>query len=128
MTPVKALKSGAALIMRMSADAAAWVTKYQATMDWLKTKDATAKAGASTQEVTKVGDVVRELEPIEAAPGGARLDVPGVGGPEPRLTMRTQATIEAGEAETSIRDAGWADVEESREAVEAPPDARKEVE
>jgi hypothetical protein len=39
----------------------------------------------------------------------------------------TQATIEAAEAETSVRDAGRADVEESREVVEAPPDAGKEV-
>jgi hypothetical protein len=36
-------------------------------------------------------------------------------------------TIEAIEAETSIRDVGRADVEESREVVEAPPDAGKEV-
>jgi hypothetical protein len=56
MTPVKALKSGAALMMRTPADDAAWVTKYQAATERLKTKEATAKAGASAQEVTKVGD------------------------------------------------------------------------
>jgi hypothetical protein len=128
MTPVKALKSGAALIMWTPTDAATWVTKYQAALERLKTKVATAKAGASAQEVTRVGDVVRETEPVEAASGGARLDVPGVGGPEPGSTTRTQATIEAGEAETSIRDVGRADVEKSREVVEAPSDVRKEAE
>jgi hypothetical protein len=69
---------------------------------------------------------MRELESIEAAPGGARLDVPGVGGPKPVSTARTQATIKVVEAETSVHDAGWADVEESREVVEATPDAGKE--
>jgi hypothetical protein len=53
--------------------------------------------------------------------------VPGVGGLEPWSTTTTQATIEVIEAETSIRDARRADVEESREVVEAPPDARKEA-
>jgi hypothetical protein len=41
--------------------------------------------------------------------------------------VRTQATIEAVGAETSVRDTGQADVEESREVVEAPPDVEKEA-
>jgi hypothetical protein len=80
MTPVKALKSGATLMMRMPADDAAWVAKYQAATERLKTKEAAAKAGASAQEVAGVGDAAREPEPVEAAPSSARLDVPGVGG------------------------------------------------
>jgi hypothetical protein len=52
-------------------------------------KEAAAKAGASAQEVAGLGDATREPEPVEAAPGGARLDVPGVGGPEPGSTART---------------------------------------
>jgi flavin-binding protein dodecin len=43
------------------------------------------------------------------------------------LTATTQATVEAAEAETSVRDVGWADVKESREVVEAPPNAGKEA-
>jgi uncharacterized membrane protein YqiK len=39
----------------------------------------------------------------------------------------TQATVEAAEAETSVRDMGWADVEKSREVVEALPEVGKEV-
>jgi hypothetical protein len=39
----------------------------------------------------------------------------------------TQATIEAAEAETSVRDAGRADVKMSREVVEAPPEAGLEA-
>jgi hypothetical protein len=39
----------------------------------------------------------------------------------------TQVTVEAAEAETSIRDTRWADVEESREVAEAPPDVGKEA-
>jgi hypothetical protein len=106
MTPIKALKSGAALMMRMPADDAAWVTKYQAATEWLKTKEAAAKAGASAQEVARAGDATREPEPVEAALGGARLNVPGVGGPELGSTTRTLATIEVGKAETSVRDMG----------------------
>jgi hypothetical protein len=89
MTPVKALKSGVALIMRMPANDDAWVTKYQAVTERLKIKEATAKAGASAQEVTRVGDAAWEPEPVEATPGGARLNVPGVGRLEPGSTMRT---------------------------------------
>jgi hypothetical protein len=63
---------------------------------------------------------VREPEPVEAAPSGAELDMPGVGGPEPRSTATTQATVEVIEAKTFVRDAGRADVKESREVVEAP--------
>jgi hypothetical protein len=128
LTPIKALKSGAALMMRMPADDAAWVTRYQASTERLKMKEAAAKVGASTQEVARVGDATREPELVEAAPGGTRIDVPGVGGPEPRLTVRTQAIVEAIEAEISIRDTGRANVEESREVVEAPLDAGKEAE
>jgi hypothetical protein len=76
-------------MMRTPADDAAWVARYQATMERLKTKEATAKAGASAQEIAGVSDATREPEPVEAAPGGARPDVPGVGGPEPRSTART---------------------------------------
>jgi hypothetical protein len=127
LTPVKALKSGAAMMMRTPTDEAAWVMRYQATTEWLRTREATAKAGASAQEVAGLGDAPRESELIEAALGGARLDVPGVGGSEPGSSATTQATIEAAEAKTSVRDVGRADVEESREVVEAPPEAGKEA-
>jgi hypothetical protein len=40
MTPAKALKASAALMMRTPADAAAWVTKYLAVPEWLKVKEA----------------------------------------------------------------------------------------
>jgi hypothetical protein len=126
MTPVKALKSGAALMMRMPADDTAWVAKYEAATEWLKTKEAVAKAGASAQEVARVGDAAQEPEPVKAAPGCARLDVPGIGGLEPGSTTRTLETVEAGKAETSIRDARRADVEKIKEMVEAPPDVGKE--
>jgi hypothetical protein len=41
--------------------------------------------------------------------------------------VTTQATIEAAEAKTFIRDAGRADVKKSREVVEAPPEAGEEA-
>jgi hypothetical protein len=53
--------------------------------------------------------------------------VPDIGGSEPGSIATTQATIEAAEAKTSVCDAGRADVEESREVVEAPPDVGKEA-
>jgi hypothetical protein len=49
LTPIKALKSGAALMMRTLADDAAWVVRYQAATEWLKMKEAAAKAGASAR-------------------------------------------------------------------------------
>jgi hypothetical protein len=70
---------------------------------------------------------VREPELVEAVPGDARLEVPGVGGSEPGSTVTTQAIVEAVEAETSICDAGWADVKKSREVMEALLEARNEV-
>jgi hypothetical protein len=88
-TPIKALKSGATLMMWTPADDAAWVARYQAATKWLRTKEAAAKAGASAQEVTGLGDATREPEPVEAALGGARLNVLGVGGSEPRSTAMT---------------------------------------
>jgi hypothetical protein len=42
--------------------------------------------------------------------------------------MRILVTVEASKAETSVCDAGRADVEKIKEVVEAPPDARKEEE
>jgi hypothetical protein len=56
--------------------------RYQAATEQLKTNEVTAKAGASTQEVAGLGDTTREPELVEASLGGARLDVPGVGGPD----------------------------------------------
>jgi hypothetical protein len=47
MTPVKVLKTRAALMMWTPADDAAWVTKCQAATEQLQAKEAAAKAGAS---------------------------------------------------------------------------------
>jgi hypothetical protein len=47
LTPVKALRSDAALMMRTAADAAAWVAKYQAAAERLKLREAAAQSGAS---------------------------------------------------------------------------------
>jgi hypothetical protein len=106
LTPVKALKSGAALMMRTPTDDVTWVARYQAAMERLRTREATAKAGVSTQEVAGPGDATREPEPVEAVPGGGRLEVPGVGGSEPGSIAMTQVTVEAAKAETFVRDAG----------------------
>jgi hypothetical protein len=114
-------------MMRTPTDDAAWVMRYQAATERLRTREATAKVGASAQEVAGIGDAPRESGPIEAALGDARLDVPGVGGSEPGSTTMTQATAEATEAETSICDVGRMDVEELREVVEAPPEAGTEA-
>jgi hypothetical protein len=46
-TPVKALRSGVALMMRTPADDDAWVVRYQAVTERLRTREAAAKAGAS---------------------------------------------------------------------------------
>jgi hypothetical protein len=47
LTPVKALRSGTALMMLTPADDAAWVARCQATTERLRMREATAKAGAS---------------------------------------------------------------------------------
>jgi hypothetical protein len=83
--------------------------------------------GVSAQEVAGPSDATREPEPVETVLGGAKLEVPGIGGSDSRSTATTQATVEAAKAKTFTRDAGRADVEKSREVVEAPPDAGKEA-
>jgi hypothetical protein len=47
MTPAKALKAGAALMMRTPADATAWVARYQSVIERLKAKESVVKTGAS---------------------------------------------------------------------------------
>jgi hypothetical protein len=129
MTPtlVKALRSGAALMMRTPADDTAWVTRYKAATERLRTREAAAKVGASAQEVAGPGDAAREPEPVEVVLSGARLKVPDAGGSEPGSIATTQATVEATEAETSVHDAGRGDVKKLREVVEAPPEAGQEA-
>jgi hypothetical protein len=114
-------------MMWMPADDAAWVTRYQAATERLRTREAAAKAGASVQEVAGPGDAARELEPVEVVSSGARLKVPDAGGSEPGSIVTTQATIEATKAETSVCDVGRGDVKKSREVVEAPPEAGQEA-
>jgi hypothetical protein len=46
LTPVKALRSSAALMMRTAADDAAWVAKYQAAAERLRLQEAAAQSGA----------------------------------------------------------------------------------
>jgi hypothetical protein len=128
MTPVKALKAGSGLMMWTPADNATWVTKCHATTERLKAEEATAKAGASAQEGARVGEAARGPEQVEAAPSGTRHDRPRSGGPEPGSTTRTPETVEAGRAETSIRDARQTDVKKMKEVVKAPQDAGKEEE
>jgi hypothetical protein len=123
-TPVKVLWSGTAVIMRTVANDAAWVTKLQATTEWLNQREAVAQVGVGAQEVTGSDPAARGSGPTEAVvPSGARLDVPGIGRSEPGSTATAQATIEAAEAETSVHDAGQVDVEKGKEVVEAPPEA-----
>jgi hypothetical protein len=128
MTPVKALKAGAALMMRTLTDDAAWVTKCQATVERLKAKEVATKAGASAQEGTRVGDAAWGPEQVEAALGSTRLDGSRSGGPEPWSTTRTSETVEAGKAKTSIHDARQTDVKKTKEVVEAPKVVGKEEE
>jgi hypothetical protein len=74
MTPAKALKARATLMMRMPADAATWVARCQAVMERLKAKEAAVKAGVSAQEGTRVRDIAQLLEWVEAAPGATGLN------------------------------------------------------
>jgi hypothetical protein len=127
-TPVKALRSGAAVIMRTAADDAAWVMRLQATMERLKQREAAAQARAGAQEVTGPDPATQGLGSTETVvPSGARLEAPGTGGLEPGSTATTQASIKATEAETSVCDVGRADVGEEQEVVEAPSEARQEA-
>jgi parvulin-like peptidyl-prolyl isomerase len=80
MTPAKALKVGAALMMRMLANDAAWVTRRQAATERLKAKEAAIKAGASAQEGAGVGDAARRQSGSRqprALPGSTCLEVVG---------------------------------------------------
>jgi hypothetical protein len=88
-TPVKALRLGAAVIMRTTADDAAWVGKYQAAVERLKLREAAAQTGASTQEVIGSGSITRGSGPAEAVLGDAELEVPNIGGSEHGSTVMT---------------------------------------
>jgi hypothetical protein len=117
---VKALRSGAAVIMRTATDDAAWVMRLQATTERLKQREAATQAGVGAQEVTGPDPAAQGLGPTETVvPSGAGLEAPDSGGPEPGLTATTQASVKAAEAETSVRDTGRADVGEEQEVVEA---------
>jgi hypothetical protein len=63
---MKALRSGAAVIMRTVADDAAWVAKLQATIEWLKQRETAVQAGAGGQEVTGPDPAARGSGPAEA--------------------------------------------------------------
>jgi hypothetical protein len=89
LTPIKVLRSGAALMMRTAVDDAAWVVKYQAAAEWLRLREVATKAGASAQEVTGSGVTVQGSRPAEVVLGDARLKVPDAGGSEPGSTMTT---------------------------------------
>jgi hypothetical protein len=89
LTPIKALRSGTAQMMRTAADDAAWVAKCQAVTERLRLREAAAKAGSSAQEVTGSGVTVRGSGPAEAVPGDAGLKVPDTGGSESRSIAMT---------------------------------------
>jgi hypothetical protein len=56
LTPAKALKASVVLMMRTSADDAAWIAKYQAVMERLKAKESTVQADASAEEDVKASE------------------------------------------------------------------------
>jgi hypothetical protein len=114
-------------MMRTAGDDDAWVAKCQAATERLKQQEVATQAGASAREVTSADLAVRGSGPAEAVLGDAGLEMPGTGGSEPGSTVTTQATIEAAEADTSVRDVGRADAERLKEVVEAPPEAGREA-
>jgi hypothetical protein len=111
----------------MAADTVAWVAKYQAAVERLRLQEAAAQTGAIAQEVSGSDPATRGSGPAEAVSGDAGLEVPGAGGSEPGSTVTTQATVEATEARTSVRDVGRVDAEKLKEVVEALPEAGQEA-
>jgi hypothetical protein len=120
MMPAKALKAGAALRMRMLADNAAWIARYQAATERLKAKESAVQAGASAEEDVEAGDATQQYESVEAAPGATELGRSRGDGQELGSTLRTLEIIETEEATTSARDAGQADAEDTRNVGETP--------
>jgi hypothetical protein len=111
---VKALRSSAAVIIRTAADDAAWVVECRAATEWLKQREAAAQAATGALEAVGSVPAAQGSEPSEvAAPSAAGLEL--------RSTSTAQASIEAAEAEASVRNAGRADAEQ--EVVEVPPEA-----
>jgi hypothetical protein len=115
---VKALWSGAAIILRTAADAAAWVTKCQAMTERLRQWEMAAQVGTGALEAAGSDPAAQGSEPLKVV-------APSTGGPEPGSTSTAQASVEAAEAEASAHDAGRADVEQ--EVVEVPPEAGQEA-
>jgi hypothetical protein len=128
LTPVKALKARIALRMRTSTDDAAWIARYQAAMERLKSTGSSIQGDASVEEAVGAGEATRRPELVEAAPSASELGRFGGNGREQGLTVGTLEAIEAIEAATSARDARQADVVETRNVEETPRDAGQEEE
>jgi hypothetical protein len=89
---VKALRSSAAVIIRTTADDAAWVVECRAATEWLKQREAAAQAATGALEAVGSVPAAQGSEPSEVA-------APSAAGPELRSTSTAQASIEAAEAE-----------------------------
>jgi hypothetical protein len=128
MTPAKALKASAALMMQTPANDATWIARYQAATERLKAKESTIQAGARAKEDIRAEDSTQQSELVESSLGTTGLGRFRGDGQEPGSTTRTLETIKGGDAATSTHDAGLADVEETREVMETPRDAGREEE
>jgi ubiquitin len=108
------------LSMQTPADDAAWLARYRATTEQLKSTGSSVQAGGSVEEAVGAEEAARQPELVEAAPNATGLGRSRGDGHEPGLTVRTLETVEATEAATSAHDAGQADVEGTRNEGKAP--------
>jgi hypothetical protein len=126
--PAKVLKASATLRMRTPADDAAWITRYQAATEQLKSMGSSVQAGGSVEEAVGAGEAARRPELVEVAPGASGLGQSGDDGREPRPATRILEAVEAREVATSAHDAGQVDVVETRNVEETPRDVGQEEE
>jgi hypothetical protein len=114
--------------MRTPAYDAAWIARYRAATERLKSTGSSVQAGGSVEGAVRAGEVARWPKLVEAAPGASRLGQSGGNGRELGPATRIPEAVEAREVATSARDVGQADVVETRNVEETPQDAGQEKE
>jgi hypothetical protein len=128
LTPAKVLKASTALKMRTPADDAAWLARYRATTERLKSTGSSVQAGGSVGEAVGAWEAARWPKLVEATLGASGLGQSRGDSHEAGPATRISEAVEAREVATSARDTGQVDVVEIRNMEETPQDMGQEEE
>jgi hypothetical protein len=104
LTPAKALKASTTLRMRTPADDAAWLARYRAAMERLKSTGSFVQASESIGEAVGAKEAARRPKLVEAALGASRH---GQSGGDGRRSMLRQGCWPAGGTPTPRVNSGY---------------------